>query len=242
MPSPLVGSLLKGTIIVFESPSCWVVELLSEGLLSGNVSIGLGSEDWVGVVFVLHGGLVLGESGRDVNVELGLVLLDEWAVNWVGGESHVVLGNLLELLINGSSLGCGHSNRPELLWSSSSGESTSGVVGVNVVLKILHSLGDLVVNVLELGIVSSGITSVDEVLEVGLGSLVISSIGCLLSLSPLLEVWNHIVFHELSGILTGVNELVLNVLSNVTINEVSGGNGSGQCNKGGEFHIFWFNF
>ena len=234
----MVTSLLKGTIVVLESPSSWVVELLSKGFLGGNVSISLGLENWVRVVFVLHGHGVIGESGFDVHVELGLGLLDEWAIDWIGGKSHVVTGNLLELLVNGSGLVGSHTNGPELLWSSSSRSEVK--VGVNIVLKISNSFIKLVANAIELGFVSR--TSLEEIVEVGFGSVLVNSLACLLSSIPLLEAWNQLIFDEIGGIHCSVVELFLNGLSDSTINEVFSGNGSGKCNKGGEFHIFKFNF
>ena len=130
---------MERSVVVLKGPASWVVELISKLHLSGDVGISLGSEDWVGVVLGLHSIHILGESSIDVTVENGLVLLDEWAINWVGGESHGILGNLLELGVNSLGLGGGHTNGPELL-GASDGWSGGSLELLDSVLKSLHLL------------------------------------------------------------------------------------------------------
>ncbi len=51
---PLVGSSLKGTVLLLESPSVLVTKLLSEFGAGTFDFVGAGLELWFGVVLVLH--------------------------------------------------------------------------------------------------------------------------------------------------------------------------------------------
>ena len=111
---PFVGSGLKGTFLVLESPSVLVLELIYE-IVGGKIDfIGHGLELWIGVVLLLDLGVVLGESSLEIFSKNFFLVFDPWTKGWVRSESDGILGNLDHLGVDGLGLGVGHTGRPEL--------------------------------------------------------------------------------------------------------------------------------
>jgi hypothetical protein len=108
----LVDSGIKGSFLVLESPSVLVTKLISELLFGLTDAISAGLELGVRLVLHLHLLGVFVESKIDILSENLLLILDPWAIDWVRCESSSILGNLLQLGVDGLGLRGGHTDGP----------------------------------------------------------------------------------------------------------------------------------
>ena len=109
----MVDSKLKGSIVVLENISVFLTKLISE--LSGGTFefIAKSFELWIRLVLLSRSLVFFVEGSLEILHKNLLLLLDPWTIDWVSCEIFSIIGNLQHLVVDGLSLGGGHTDGPE---------------------------------------------------------------------------------------------------------------------------------